>query len=212
MHALHFTASTRPVALILVLIAIVATTSSACSSDDAARVDDEAQALDEVRPGVTREEAEDGTIIEYLDTNGDGHPDIVRHVEVHTLPHDPSRVQRRIRILEVDVTGDHKFNVRRHYDELGNLVREENDQRLDGQMDTFLYYSGGDLIRKEFKDESGQYIQERRIYYYGELTRVETDHNGDGNVDRWEYYEDGVLMRIGRDTVGDGSADTWQLR
>ncbi len=203
--------STRHLFLSTVAVMTVVLTAAACSSDDAARADDDDE-LEEIRPGVTTEETEDGIMIEYLDTEGDGHHDIVRHVEIYSLPHDPDRKLRRIHKLEIDVTGDQTINVRRHYDEHGNLSLEENDQSLDGQMDTFIYYSNGELTRKEFKDDTGEYIEERRIYYDGQLTRVETDHSGDGNIDRWEYYEEGVLTRIGRDTVGDESADTWQLR
>lgn len=168
---------------------------------------------DEVGSRTTSdEEDEDGYIVEELDTQADGQPDIIRYFEEYQDPRQEDRTRRRIRKMEIDANGDAVINVRREYDEFGNVTLEENDQDLDGTMDTVLYFVGGELTRKEYLDESGEYVAERRIYYDGELVRVERDQTGNGDTNRWEYYEDGVLMRIGRDTTGDGSADTWQLR
>ena len=155
---------------------------------------------------------ENGYIVEQLDTRDDGHPDIIRYFEEYRHPRDESRTRRRLRKMEIDVTGDQLINVRRFYDDHGNVQREENDLNLDGRMDSTLYFVGGELARKELLDPTGTFVRERRIYYDGALIRVDTDLTGNGEVDRWEYYEDGVLMRIGIDTLGDGAADTWQLR
>ncbi len=197
-----------PMALCSLLISLGAI---ACSSS-AETADDEELADGTAAGGITTDESEEGYIVESLDTRADGHADIVRYFEEYRHPRDETRTQRRIRKMEIDVTGDQQFNVRRHYDDHGNIQREENDLNLDGVMDSTLYFVGGELARKELMDPSGEYIQERRIYYEGQLVRVDTDLTGDGETDRWEYYEEGVLMRIGRDTVGDGAADTWQLR
>lgn len=184
----------------------------ACSSGPDYSGDETLSESGEVTPAFEAETEEDGYIVERLDTRGDGHPDIIRYFEEYRDPRDETRTRRRLRRMEIDATGDQQVNVRRHYDDHGNIHREENDLNLDGTMDSTLYFVGGELARKELLDPTGEYIEERRIYYEGQLVRVDIDQNGNGETDRWEYYEDSVLMRIGRDTVGDGAADTWQLR
>ncbi len=200
----------RPSILPTTLALLALAAAPACSSDSASTTDD---AERRTQPSMTVEQSEDeGILIERLDTNGDGNRDIIRHIEEYQDPRDESRTRRRVRQLEIDLTGDGQINVRRIYDTFGNPEREENDRNLDGVMDSVLYYVGGEVTRKEYFDETGERVVERRIYVDGDLARVERDRNGDGEVDRWEYYEDNVLIRIGRDTVGDGAADTWQLR
>ncbi len=164
-----------------------------------------------IGPRLSTDE-EDGLVVERLDADGNGIIDIIRYYERYEDPREAGRIRRRLVRMEIDLNGDEQINVRRHYDEFGNVNREENDTDLDGTIDLIIYFVGGEIARKErLRPDSGQ-VRERRIYYEGQLVRVEKDLNGDGNVDNWEYYEDGVLMRIGRDTVGDGAADTWQLR
>ncbi len=192
------------------VVFLVAVTVAGCSSDKGARQDQNDEGP--LHPTMTTEEDEEGFIVERLDTNADGHTDIIRYFEEYQHPRDDSRVERRLKKMEIDVTGDQKINVRRYYDNFGNVQREENDLNLNGTMDSFLYFVGGELVRKELMDETGERLRERRIYLDGRISRVELDRHGDGQIDRWEYYEDGVLVRIGRDTLGDGSVDTWQLR
>lgn len=196
----------HPIIRISVLIAVVAVCTG-CASDDGPEPD-----RIDGQPTMTTETTEEGYVLERLDTRGDGAADILRYYEEYQDPRQDDRTRRRIRKMEIDVTGDEIINVRRHYDEHGNVEREENDQNLDGTMDTTLEFTGGELSRKKLLGEEGEEIVEYRIYYDGELVRIEEDTNEDGQIDRWEYYEDEVLMRIGRDTNRDGSADTWQMR
>lgn len=183
---------------------------SACSSDKGAQQPDE---LASARgPHYEQGVDEEGLIVEYLDADGDGNPDIIRYFEEYEDPREKGRIRRRLRRMELDVNGDGQINVRRFYDEYGNVAREENDVNLDGNMNQIIYFMGGEIARKEILHPTKGYVQERRVYFDGNLVRVEKDTTGRGAIDTWEYYEDGVLMRIGRDTVGDGSADTWQLR
>lgn len=161
------------------------------------------------------ERVEDGLIVAEFDTIGDGEPDILRYYQEHPHPREENRMQRRIVKMEIDTTGDGHFEVLRFYDEFGNVEREKNDQNLDGFLDTVLYFSGGELNRKERlanPEDAEPFVEERRLYFEETLIRVEKDLNGNGEVDRWEYYEDGVLVRIGLDNTGDGTADTWQFR
>ena len=194
-----------PTVLSLVVALLVV---PACSSAP----DTADEELGEQYSPITTEETEDGLLAEYLDTNNDGNPDIIRYFEQYEDPQQDNRTRRRLRVMEIDVNRDSVINVRREYDDYGNVTREENDQNLDGTMDVTLYFVGGELARKEYQHASGNFVEERRVYLDGQLVRVERDQTGDGEPNRWEYYEDGVLMRIGRDTTGDGSADTWQLR
>ncbi len=194
----------RPLTLIVVLTLMMAV---ACAGDDERtgdRIDGAAS--------LTTEETEDGLIVERLDTRGDGHADILRYYEEYQDPRQEDRTRRRIRKMEIDVTGDEIINVRRHYDDHGNVEREENDQNLDGTIDTILEFTGGELSRKKVMTDDGEDVAEYRIYYDDELVRIEQDSSGNGQIDRWEHYEGGVLLRIGRDTNSDGSADTWQMR
>lgn len=165
-------------------------------------------------PRLSSDTSQEGILVERLDADGNGVIDIIRTFELFDDPREPGRTRRRIKMMELDVNSDGVINVRRHYDQYGNVEREENDLNLDGQMDTTLFFAGGELARKELlaNENGAPRIKERRIYFENRLVRVERDQNRDGNIDSWEYYEDGVLMRIGRDTVGDGAADTWQFR
>ena len=182
-----------------------------CSTGDDAAQHDHEQLADDRRQTVS-EEREDDMIIERVDTTGDGEGDIIRHFEEYEDPRQEGRMRRRLRVMEVDTNTDGNIDVRREYDEYGNIEREENDQSLDGNIDTVLEFTGGELTRKKIMADDGERAEERRIYYDGRLVRVERDDNENGEIDRWEYYEEGVLMRVGLDTTGDGSADTWQMR
>ncbi|MFQ5656988.1 MAG: hypothetical protein ACE5G5_05560 [Candidatus Methylomirabilales bacterium] len=85
---------------------------------------------------------------------------------------------------ERDVNGDKLPDVIRTYDETGKLVRQDEDSRLDGQMDTWTYYENGHPARKE------------------------SDTNGDGRVDLWAYYSGaGDVVRTEADTDHDRHRD-----
>ncbi len=78
---------------------------------------------------------------------------------------------------ERDVNGDKVPDIIRTYDGTGRLVRQEEDSRLDGRMDTWTYYENGHPVRKE------------------------SDTNGDGRVDLWAIYDGaGDLVRTEADT------------
>lgn len=196
---------------IFLMATIFGSALSGCRSDEGAR----AGAPTSINgPRIRSDINEEGYLVERLDTDGTGVIDIIRYLELYEDPREPGRERRRLRRLDLDVNADGIINVIRHYDEFGNVSREENDVDLDGDFDSMLYFVGGELTRKELYavDDGESVLIERRIYADGTLIRVERDQSEDGRVDLWEYYEDGVLMRIGRDTNGDGSANTWQFR
>lgn len=85
---------------------------------------------------------------------------------------------------ERDVNGDKVPDVIRAYDATGRLVRQDEDSRLDGQMDTWTYYENGHPIRKE------------------------SDTNRDGRVDLWAFYDGaGDVVRTEADTDHDQHRD-----
>ncbi|MFQ5848414.1 MAG: hypothetical protein ACE5IQ_12185 [Candidatus Methylomirabilales bacterium] len=85
---------------------------------------------------------------------------------------------------ERDVNGDGKPDILRYYDGTGKLLRQEEDSRLTGHIDTRTFYEAGHPVRKE------------------------SDTNGDGRVDLWAFYDAaGDLVRTEADTDHDGRRD-----
>ncbi|MFQ5883182.1 MAG: hypothetical protein ACE5I9_12085 [Candidatus Methylomirabilales bacterium] len=91
---------------------------------------------------------------------------------------------RRLVRKERDVNGDTRPDIIRYYDETGKLIRQEEDSRLDGRLDTWTFHEDGRPVRKE------------------------SDTNGDGKVDLWAFYDEtGNLVRTEADTDVDGHRD-----
>lgn len=162
--------------------------------------------------GPTYEYDEEGHLVRSFDIDGDGDTDVTKVFVQYPDPTDPSVTLQRLIRKDVDVNSDGKINMRRHYNDEGNLFREEVDSDLDGLFDLVNYIDGGHLARKELLNSQTGAVVASRFYLDGELVRVEQDSDGDGKIDYWEFYEEGVLDRIGRDLNGDQRADTWQRR
>ncbi len=162
--------------------------------------------------GIGFERDDDGNLVQSKDVNKDGETDVQHIYEEIPDPDDPSvKTMRRLRKY-VDVNFDGSFNLVRHYNEDGEVMREEVDSDLDGKFDAINHIDNGKILRKEILDpETGEIIAVR-YYDNGELLRVEKDLSGDSKIDYWEYYERGILDRIGRDLNADGRADSWQTR
>jgi antitoxin component YwqK of YwqJK toxin-antitoxin module len=89
--------------------------------------------------------------------------------------------QGRLIRKERDMNGDGKADLLRYYDERGDLVRQEEDSRLTGRIDTWSFYENERLLRKE------------------------SDTNGDGRVDLWAFYDEkGKVIRTEADANQDG--------
>lgn len=155
---------------------------------------------------------EEGNIVREFDIDGDDKPDVTKVFAEYPDPEDPSLTRQRLLRKEVDVNSDGKINMRRIYNEEGQLMLEEADTDLDGKMDVVRHIDSGQLIRKDLLDPESGVVLASRYYRDGELDRVEKDTDRDDKIDYWEFYEQGVLDRIGRDLNGDGRADTWQRR
>lgn len=161
-------------------------------------------------PTFTRDE--EGNLVRHFDIDGDEKPDVTKTFKDFPDPADPSATKSRIYKKEVDVNSDGKVDLRRMYNEAGQLMQEEVDTDLDGRIDVVNHIDNGNLVRKDILDPESGVVLASRYYFDGSIQRVEQDTNNDSKVDYWEFYEQGVLDRIGRDLNGDGRADTWQRR
>jgi hypothetical protein len=155
---------------------------------------------------------EEGNIVREFDIDGDDKPDVTKVFAEYPDPDDPSVMRQRLIRKEVDVNSDGNVNMRRSYNEDGELMLEEADTDLDGTIDVVRHIDNGQLIQKDLLDPESGVVLASRYYFDGEIQRVEKDTDRDDKVDYWEFYEQGVLDRIGRDLNGDGRADTWQRR
>ncbi|MFQ5658093.1 MAG: FG-GAP repeat domain-containing protein [Candidatus Methylomirabilales bacterium] len=93
---------------------------------------------------------------------------------------------------ERDLDGDKKADVIRYYDGTGRLIREEEDSRLDGQVDTIAFYENGRPVRKE-SDTDGDGKMDLLAFFdhVGDLARTEADTDRDGHSDRVILYGQG---------------------
>lgn len=138
-----------------------------------------------------------------------------------------------------DVNGDGVPDLWIYYDPQrpGEIIRQEEASKADGQVDTWSYFKDGKMVRREVdsrqsgrpnvvyfydneklvreeRDESGRgSVTYRAIYEDGRLAKVERDSNGAGRTDLWIYYDahrDGeVVLKEERDLNGDGIPDLW---
>ena len=95
----------------------------------------------------------------------------------------------------------------------GALVRRELDIRGQGRADTVFYYAG-DKIAREERDENGQgRMTYRATFERGRLAKVEKETGGNGRTDLWLYYDtakDGeIVIKEEKDLNGDGIVDLW---
>ncbi len=155
---------------------------------------------------------EEGLLVHKFDSNGDAIPDVIKYFQEIPDPQNAAITKRLLRKVEIDANADGFVDIRRFYDDFGNVVREELDANLDGTIETINYYDGGVLTRKEILNKEDNHVDATRYYLRGKLLRVEKDTSGNGEIDYWEYYEEGVLTRLGRDRTGDGRADEWLQR
>ena len=96
---------------------------------------------------------------------------------------------------ERNVNGDTMPDIIRYYDETGRLVREEEDSRLDGRLDTWTFHKDGRPIRKE-SDTTGDGKVDLWAFYdeTGDLVRTETDTNADSHRDLVILYAQGAMV------------------
>lgn len=99
------------------------------------------------------------------------------------------------------------------YFKSGKLVRRELDTKGQGRPDTFYYYDN-DRITREERDEGGEgRVTYRAFYQNGQIARLEKDTTNHGRPDLWVYYDTTkngeVVVKEERDLNGDGTVDLW---
>lgn len=128
---------------------------------------------------------------------------------VYLLSGKGAHQRRTLLCREVDTNLDGTKDVFRHYDELGQPLRESADSNYDGKADTWLHFSGGRVITLEHDLDADGKADEKRQYSEGKLTRVQRDSNRDGKPDVWEVHGKRGIERMGFDVDFDGVVDRW---
>jgi hypothetical protein len=148
-------------------------------------------------PGSAGAPAPAGVADKVSDRNGDGRPDVWQYREGGALVRE---------LFDEDADGRVDHTVR--YDPAsGQKTYEEEDSNVDGQIDSWVEYKDGEVVRRR-QDANGDGQPDAwTLYRGGQLARVEEDRNGDGFHDRVGYYQEGKLRREVEDANGDGRPD-----
>ena len=143
--------------------------------------------------------------VESWDRNNDGKPDSWKYF----VKSDGKLVLDR---KEFDLNFDTKVDVKRHYNQAGDLIKDEVDMDFDENIDVTTYYENNQPTKRVTDLQFDNKPDVTRYYSKGVLVRTESDTDNDGEVDYWEHHKDGRLVRIGTDEDGDGQPDPdkWQ--
>lgn len=110
--------------------------------------------------------------------------------------------------IERDLNFDGSVDMWQYPDSAGQIVEEEMDLDLDGNVDLVVFYKDGTITRKELStDFSGLFTIVKYYDGKGALLRVERDDDADGDIDIWEYYENNQRIRVAWDNDDDGTPD-----
>ncbi|MBA3548494.1 MAG: hypothetical protein H0T76_18585 [Nannocystis sp.] len=115
----------------------------------------------------------------------------------------------KIRCQQADLNRDGRLDAFLHYDERGDLVREQFDQDFDGRIDLGRSYKDGVLELDEQDLDHDGFVDAWRRYDKGKLVRIDHDRDIDGRADTFTFYVRGQIDRVGYDTNGDGNVDVW---
>jgi len=115
----------------------------------------------------------------------------------------------KIRCQQVDLDRDGRLDGFLHYDERGELVREQYDQDFDGRIDLGRTYKDGVIELDEQDLDHDGFVDAWRRYDKGKLVRIDHDRDIDGRPDTFTFYVRGQIDRVGYDTNGDGNVDVW---
>ena len=124
-------------------------------------------------------------------------------------------------VEKLDVNGDHRVDVWRHYRDAEPAAEGEKPQRVLFKKEVDLNFDGrpdlaielddqGALLREEFDLDFDRRIDMITEYKEGVLYRQIMDDGFDGTIDVWRYFEEGRLVRKERDQDGDGVVDLWE--
>lgn len=139
------------------------------------------------------------------DLNQDGRADLI----TLTVGSSGGADEGRIRCQQADLNFDGRLDGFLHYDERGELVREQYDQDFDGRIDLGRTYKDGKSELDEQDLDHDGYIDAWRRYDKGKLVRIDHDRDHDGRADTFTFIVRGAIDRVGYDTNGDGNVDVW---
>ncbi len=134
------------------------------------------------------------------DLNADRRADMVAIIE---------REGEAISCKQADLNFDGSLDAFLHYDDKGELVREQYDRDYDGRIDFGRYFKDGELFLDEQDANHDGYVDSWRRYDKGRLTRIDHDRDFDGKPDLFMFYVAGQIDRVGYDLNGDGKVDKW---
>ena len=146
--------------------------------------------------------------------------------------------QRELRVVtrSLDADQDGKPEQIRYYaEETGALLRKEQDQNFDGDIDTWATYAGDQLVSRAldanddgeadaWEEYAGERMTSRQVdrdqdgirdafYTYEGDSLVEEKHDADndGAFDLVVTYRDQLRTKVIEDRNYDGSADSWTI-
>ena len=153
-------------------------------------------------PGAVTERTEGGLVVQEVDLNGDGRPEIFNHYR-KTLDGTRFLVKKA---LDLDMDGS--VDVVSWFDDAGRLTKEEMDGDFDGRFDWIDHYQQGVRVMSEVDTDYDGKPNVWSYYADGRIERKERDLDGDGHVDYWERFDaEGNVVTTGADTDGDGMLD-----
>ncbi|TKD03262.1 hypothetical protein [Polyangium fumosum] len=135
-----------------------------------------------------------------FDANGDGKPDMTR------VPDAAGRELCRV----LDLNFDGAIDVFVYYDPAGRERRRESDYDRDGRADEIVSSRDGAVFLKERETNFDDKLDTWDYYEGGRLVRRERDSDGDGLVDQWWAFNDPTDDRcalVATDRNVDGKPD-----
>lgn len=135
-----------------------------------------------------------------LDVNNDGKPDLVR------VPDAAGREACRV----IDLNLDGAVDVFIYYDATGRERRRESDFDRDGRADEIVNMRDGIVFMKERETNYDDKLDTWDYYEGGRLARRERDSDGDGLIDQWWAFNDPTDDRcamVATDRNVDGKPD-----
>ena len=133
---------------------------------------------------------------EKLDANADGRPDV-------TIVKDGGREVCRA----VDLNFDGKIDAWTYRDGSGQIRRRELDYDRDGAVEEIQILRAGVVMEKHRATALPNKLDTWQFYSSGQLARTERDSDGDAIVDQWWEYPKAGCPLIHSDLNGDGKPD-----
>jgi antitoxin component YwqK of YwqJK toxin-antitoxin module len=107
----------------------------------------------------------------------------------------------------LDADQDGKPEQIRYYDRSGDIIRKEQDQDFDGQIDTWSIYRQESLRERVIDANGDGQLDVWETYETGKMTGRQVDRDHDGVRDAFYTYERGSLVEERHDADNDGKMD-----